>query len=328
MTNQIKFSTTIVPFGNQTCRYVGGGYKSENLTLEEMFLQASKIKDISGVEVVATWNINEGNIDQIKKLSAEYGLQISCVIVDTFSQAKWGKGGFSSQDAKIRKEAIDHVKKYMDISKDVGCNIVDVWFGQDGYDYCFQTDYLKSWNYLEEGLRQCADYRKDVNLAIEYKHKEPRIHCFVSDIGKTINLIKKVNRGNIGIVMDVGHAQLADENPAESIALCKYLDTDLLHLHLNDNYKTWDDDIMFGAYHIQEELELLYWLKRIGYSGWYSFDIFPYRENGLAAVQTSLNWLKDLINAVNSVKDETIEEVLGMHDATESLELIRKMIFK
>lgn len=328
MKQNIKFSTTIVPFGNQTDRYVGGGYKEKNPTIEAMFLEASKIKDIKGVEIVATWNVNENNVSQIKKLKETYGLEISCVIVDTFSQAKWGKGGFTSEDPKTRKEAIEHVKKYMDIAKDVDCNLVDIWFGQDGYDYCFQTDYLKAWNYLEEGLKECADYRKDVNLGIEYKHKEPRTHCFVSTIGKTIGLINKVNRENIGVIMDVGHAQLADENPSESIALCKFFNKKLLHLHLNDNYKSWDDDMMFGSYHIQEELELLYWLKKIGYKDWYSFDIFPYREDGLEAIKASLNWLKELINAVNSVEDKIIEEVLKAHDATKSTNLISRMLFK
>ncbi len=59
MTNKIRFSTTIVPFGNQSDRYVGGGYKTRNLSIEEIFLEVSKAKDITGVELVANWNINE-----------------------------------------------------------------------------------------------------------------------------------------------------------------------------------------------------------------------------------------------------------------------------
>lgn len=328
MTNKIRFSTTIIPFGNQSDRYVGGGYKTRNLSIEEIFLEVSKAKDITGVELVANWNINEKNIEKVKSLLDQYSLEASCVIVDTFGQAKWGKGGFSSTDPKIRKDAVEHVKSYMNIAEELNCNLVDVWFGQDGYDYCFQANYLEAWNYLEDGLRECADYKKNINLAIEYKHKEPRIHCYVSTIGKTVGLIKNVNRDNLGVIVDIGHAQLADENPAESIALCKYFDIKLMHLHFNDNYKSWDDDMMFGSYHIQEELELLYWLKKVGYNGWYSLDIFPYRENGLSAVNTSLGWLKKLIEAVLSVDGNEIEEVIKLNDATKSSDLIRKMIFK
>jgi len=328
MSSDIRFSTTIVPFGNQTDRYVGGGYKDKNRTIEEMLNEVKKIKDITGIELVANWNINENNAEDVKSLLTQYNLKPTCLIVDTFGKAKWGKGGFTSTDSKIRKEALQHVKTFMDISEEIGCDLVDLWFGQDGYDYCFQADYIKAWNYLEEGLKECADYKKKINLAIEYKHKEPRVHCYLATIGKTAALIKKVNKSNLGVIMDIGHSLLADENPAETIALCEFFNIDLLHLHLNDNYKSWDDDMMFGSYHIQEELEALYWLKKIGYKGWYSFDIFPYREDGYSAVNSSLQWLKKLIEAVSSVSDSEIEEVIGLHDATKSTDLIRKMIFK
>ena len=328
MTKEIKFSTVLGTFGNHVDRFVQSGYKGKNFTLEEMFNDANKVEDLSGVELVGTWHINEENIDLVKKFKERYNLEIPCIIVDIFAQAKWGKGSFTSNNPKTRREAIDEVKKYMDISASLNCDLVDVWFGQDGYDYSFQSNFIKAWNYIIDGITECAEYRSDIRIGIEYKPKEPRTHCYIGTIGKTLTLVNKVEKENVGVLVDVGHALYAYENMAETIALCKLFGDKLFHLHLNDNYRYWDDDMLIGSVHLQEYLELLYWLKKIGYKGWYSLDIYPYREGGIESAKESIEWLKVMVNAVNSVEDEEIEKVINKNDAVRSLTLIRKMLFK
>ena len=145
--------------------------------------------------------------------------------------------------------------------------MIDIWPGQDGYDYSLQSDYIRDWEYMIEGISECVDYRKDIKIGIEYKPKEPRTHCYVSTIGKTLSLINRIGKDNIGVVLDVGHALCAYENVAESVALCSLFGNKLFHLHLNDNYRYWDDDMMVGSVHIIEYLELIYWLKKTEYRG-------------------------------------------------------------
>ena len=327
MSKEIKFSTVVGNFGNQPDRFVTSGYK-DNKSLEEMFADASKISELSGLELVGTWNLNEGNVDLVKNLKNKYNFEIPIVVVDIFSQKRWGKGSFASIDPKIRKLAISEVKKYMDISVQLDCHMIDIWPGQDGYDYSFQVDFIKDLNYLIDGIAECADYRNDVKIGIEYKPKEPRTHCYLSSIAKTLYMIDKMGKDNIGVVLDVGHALYAYENMAESVALCNLFGSKLFHLHLNDNYRLWDDDMMVGSVHLQEYLELIYWLKRTDYSGWYSLDIFPYREDGIGSAQESINWVKEMIKAVNSVDNKEIEKIINEGDAVKSLALLRKMIFK
>jgi len=94
----------------------------------------------------------------------------------------------------------------MDIAPKLNCDLLDVWFGQDGYDYSFQSDFIKAWNLIIDGLKECAEYRSDIRLGIEYKPKEPRTHIYIGTIGKTLVLLNKVNKDNVGIIVDVGHA--------------------------------------------------------------------------------------------------------------------------
>lgn len=326
MNKEIKFSSGLHVFGNTMDRFVGGGYKG-NRTLEQMFADAAKVKELSGVELVANWHINENNVEQVKELSKRHNLAITMVVVDIFTQAKWSMGSFAAKDPSIRKQAIEDVKKYLDITEQIGCNLIDLWFGHDGFDYSFQADFIKAWQDIIDGVKECADYRTDMRLGIEYKIKEPRTHIHIGTIGKVLALLSKVKKDNVGIIIDVGHSLCAYENMAETIALCKLFDDKLFHLHLNDNYREWDDDMMVGSVHLQEYLELLYWVKKVGYNGWYSLDIFPYREDGIKSAEESIEWLKAMIKAVDSVDDEEIETVIKSGDAVRALALMRKMLF-
>ena len=326
MESQVKFSTTLGIFGNQGDRWCAA-YKTDK-TVEELFEAASKVKGLEGVELFGTWHINENNVDLIKNLTKKYNFGVSTLIVDLFVNPKYGNGSLASFNPKIRKDAIADIKKYMDIAPKLNCNILDIWLGQDGYDYPFQVDYTKAWEYLIDGFAECADYNKKIKLSMEYKIREPRNHCYLATVGKTLAMLEKLDRDNLGITMDVGHGFFAYENVAESIALCKLYGNRLFHMHFNDNYGFADDDLIVGASHFQDYLEILYWLRKTGYNGWYSLDQFPYRDEGIGAAQESINMLKSLIKVLDNFDGKEIEKVIIEGNAVKSISLIRKMIFK
>ena len=326
MEKNIMFGSCLPPFGDCADRFMLSGYSSLKRTVPEMIRMAAKVEGLSGIELVGTWHITNENIQEVKKIVQDVGLKVSMVIPDLWAQAKWGKGGFTSRDKKIRREAIETVKTSIDWAAELNCHMIDLWFGQDGYDYLFQADYVEAWNQLLEATRQCADYRPEVKVCIEYKIKEPRRHIFIGTIGKTLLLIKEIDRKNVGALVDIGHALAAGENPAESIALLSREKEKLFYLHFNDNYGTWDDDMMVGSVHIMHYLELFYWLKRIGYEGWHTLDIFPYREDGIKAVEESIKWIKGIYELVDKIGDEEIEKTIREGDPTQTSALLRKAL--
>lgn len=326
MKPKLKIATNLATFANQIDRFCTAGYKSDK-SVEEMFNDASKIKDLSGIELVGNYHINENNISLIKKLKSDLNFNIVSILPEIFIDKKWKNGSFSSKDQKIRKMAIEEVKKCIDFANELDCEIVNIWPGQDGFDYSFQTDYLKSWAHIVDGIQECARYRNDIKLSIEYKTKEPRTHCHIGTIGKTLKLIEKIDEKNVGVTVDVGHAFYAYENVAETIALCSFYGNKLFHIHLNDNYGFWDDDLMIGSVHTQEYLEIIYWLKKVDYRGWYSFDTFPSREDGIGATIENIEWFKSMGKAVDSINENEFDRVINSDDAIESLKLLRQMIF-
>ena len=125
---------------------------------------------------------------------------------------------------------------------------------------------------LVEGLAEWADYNPDQKVVVEYKAFEPRTHIMLPTIGHCMTVINEINRPNLGINIDMGHALIMKENLAESIALCcRY--GKLFHTHWNDNWKMFDDDVIVGTVNLWETLEALFWLDEWGYDGWYGPDL-------------------------------------------------------
>ena len=83
---------------------------------------------------------------------------------------------------------------------------------------------------------------------------------------------------------------------------------------------------MVGALHLVEYLELVYWLKRVGYKGWLTLDIFPFREDGTQAVIQSKLWLEGFFRAIERVGTSAFDKVIKEGDACQAAQLVREAI--
>lgn len=294
--------------------------------LEELFERVASIPLIRGVDLVVTDDIVDG-LDRVKACIRKAGLSVASLVVDHFAQAKWGQGTFSSVNQEIREQAIEDTKRAMDLAAELGCGNVTIWAGQDGYDYLFQADYLKERTWFADGVREACRHRSDITVSLEYKAKEPRTHSYVNSVGTTLLMVHEIGEPNCGVTLDFGHALLGYENPAESVALLSKYGNKLMHVHINDNYRYWDDDMVAGSVHTLEYLEFFYWLRRTGYSGWITMDQYPYREDGRDAVAESAEWLNALESLVDRADLQEIEAVLSRKDAIAASRLMRKLVF-
>jgi len=320
-----KYSVILSNVGSCADRYVPQGY-DDPFELSELFARASYIPQVSGVELVGTWHVQENKVKELKKYLDEYQLQLSSIIPDHFGEAKWKYGSFASRDPHIRRQAVEHAKAMMDVAAELGGNLISLWPGQDGYDYVFQNDYIQERNYIEEGIREVCNYRKDIKVGLEYKIKEPRTHSYISTAAITMLLIQEIGAGNCGVTIDFGHAMNAYENPAETVALLKKYGDKLFHVHMNDNYRHWDDDMMVGSVHTVETLEFFYWLKRTGYNGWLSIDQYPYREDGLEAVQEGVNAMEDFVELVDRLPADEVEALIQSGNTVQTRAFLRKLL--
>ena len=323
MTKKLRFSANINTFNACADRYVLSGY-GERLSTDELIDAATRVEGLNGVELVGMWHVNDDNLQQVQQRIKDAGFEVTCITPDIWASAKWGWGSFASNDPQIRRDAVHQVKKSMEWARQMECKVVDLWFGQDGFDYPFQSDFLAAWDRIIECTAECAEHEPDVNLVIEYKPKEPRTHCHIGTVGKTMLLLDKVNKPNVGAMIDWGHTMMAYESPAESAALLQHFGNKLFYMHFNDNWRLWDDDMTAGSVHIIEMLELLYWLDHVGYSGWYALDIFPYREDGVRAATESIRWLKGLHSLLDKIGRDRVSAVIASGDAMNATAMLRE----
>ncbi len=323
MIGEHLFGSCMPPFTGCADRYCLSGYGGGATTIEEILNLAVQVEGLDGLELVGNWHVNDGNIRDVAGMFKDRGLQICMLVPDLWTQAKWGKGSLAAPDAETRRAAVDEVRKTLDWGAELGCPYVDVWPGQDGFDYSFQTDYVEAWKWLREGLEACATHNPDVRMLVEYKLKEPRTHCFVSSAAKALLLLEGIDE--VGVLLDVGHSMAAGENVAEAAALLS-THGKLDYVHLNDNYRSWDDDMMVGSVHIVEYLELVYWLKRLGYAGWLTLDIFPYREDGVRAAIECRRWMEAFFQAIDRLGMGEFEGIIRSADACNASVLVRRAL--
>lgn len=319
-----KYSVFLGNVGSCSDRYCGA-YDAP-FTVAELFERCKSIALLGGVDLVLTPELL-GAMDTARECLAATGLKVVSVAVDHFTQAKWRQGTFSSVDPVVRRQAVEATKDAMDLAASLDCELVTIWPGQDGYDYLFQADYLQERTWFAEGVREACQHRRDIRVSLEYKSKEPRTHSYLSSAATALLTLDEIAAPNCGVALDYGHALLGYENPAESVALLKKHGDKLFHVHINDNFRHWDDDMIVGSVHTLECLEFLYWLRRTGYDGWMTIDQFPYREDGRDAVAESAAWLDCLEAVVDRADMAEIAATLRKKDAVAASRLMRELLF-
>jgi len=321
-----KYAAGTAVFSKCPDRFVPVGYH-ESLDIKGILKIMSGIDKLKGVELGWPGDFPDGDGSKMKKLVDESGLEIAIVEIDTSTNPKYKFGMLTDPDASVRKECMEYMKRGVNEIIATGCNKINLWLGQEGYDYPLQVDYWLNWNNLKEGISELAAGFPGVRFCLEPKIKEPRTHCHVATVGKALLLAIESKLDNVGVNIDTGHALAAYENMAESIVLLA-MHGKLFHLHVNDNFRYWDDDMAVGSVNLWENLELFYWLDEIGYEGWLSLDVFPYRESWEQICIQSIENMELFAEIISKINKARIKEIIVKNDSMKMVEFLRENVLK
>ncbi len=311
-------STSPAPFTPCADRLAPRGYR-EPMGLERQLECARAIAGLAGVSVV--WPDQFEDPSVVRPLLEGAGLAASTVEIALHADRRWRLGTFTCPDAGLRREAIDQWKRGIDVAAELGAADALVWPGTDGFDYPFQADYRRNWDLLVEGLREVGGHRADVRLAVEYKPREARAHLHLCSAGVLLSMLQEIDLPNVGATLDLGHSLMAGENPAEAAALLARAGK-LFQVHLDDNYRDWDHDLLPGSVNFWETLELFYWVERSGYRGWYLLDLFPSREDGSRALQEGVDRAAWFIDRARALEQAGLARALERADTLAAQRLV------
>ena len=242
------------------------------------------------------------------------------VVASEHVEVETGKGADALDLRPQLRLALDSARK-------LKCPLINLWPGQDGYDYIFQSDYRAERRWTIEAVKTAATAYPDIRFSLEYKPKEPRTHSTWARAADTLLVARETGLPNVGVTIDTGHSLSGGENMAEAAVILSDYGRKLFHLHFNDNYRSWDDDMIVGSVHFAEFVELLFWLREVGYDGWYSMDQYPYREDGQAAIRSSVEFLRGLETMLDGSMDE-LRGIIASGDPIKYTAWIRSKLFR
>jgi xylose isomerase len=274
-------------------------------TIQEKFALMGQLQDVDGVELKYPYELED--VALVKRLLAQYELQVAAINVDTKDISRFLHGALSASSAEARQFAVQRLCEGMDIAAELGAEIVTTCPLSDGYDYPFQVDYATAWGHFIDSVRAVAAHREDVKLVLEYQPHEPYAKILLNNVGKMLYVCAEVGAPNVGANLDIGHSFAARESPAEAAALLAGKNR-LFYIHTNDNPGEGGDwDMISGAVHLWEWLELLYTLEQVGYDGWLGADIAPKRLNPVDAYQTNVRMVQRMTTLLDRIDPAKIK---------------------
>jgi len=254
--------------------------------LAQRLALAAQIEGAKGVEAVYPFDFQGMTPESFKTLLSQNHLEISSVNVNLKAESKFHLGALTANDPAVRNEAVTYLKAGIDWATALGNNLVTVCPLADGHDYPFEIDYSQAWRWMVDCLGEAAAYNPQVRLSVEYKQSEPRARVIVPNAGTVLLLCTQIGLENIGVTVDTGHALYAGETPAQVISLAA--DAGRLFLvHINDNYRNWDWDLIPGSVNFWDWLETIFVLDQVGYHGWLVSDVFPARTDPVETLSAS-----------------------------------------
>jgi xylose isomerase len=324
---ELRFSTGIWVFGPGVERFAPAGYKPAK-DIVKLIEEASTVAGLLGLEFHYPTEVNEGNVRVVKDALSTTKLKAVAIAPVLSQEAQWARGALSALDEDTRRRAVERCKKATDIARELGAEILIIWPGREGFDFPFTTDYQKLWNNYVNSIKEVSEYAHDLKVAIEYKPEDPSSYLIHGSAGRVLATILELRQygvRNVGINVEFAHAKLAREWVPETIVLISRYNA-LYHLHLNDIFTHVDLDLFPASVNLLEYLELLYWLNKVGYSGWLGLDLFPRYLNAAEMVQQSIENIKTLYAKLEKVGWSKIEEVIKKNSPIEAQKLIRELI--
>jgi xylose isomerase len=288
----------------------------EPRTILEILDMAGRTEDCEGVELRYPGDLADPKA--VKAALERNHLGIAAINFASVRPDRWLRGAWSSTNPAERRAAVDDFKRCIDLAREIGAPRITNCPLNDGIDYAFELDFVRAYDQAAECYAEIADHDPSFPICIEYKISEPRVRSLLGNAGETAAFCQIVNRDNLGVTLDVGHALIANENASQSAALLAKARR-LFYVHLNDNDGRADWDLLPGAVHPWELVEFLWTLGRLGYDDWMTFDIVPKEAEPVEFFATAARLTRKYEALVRRIDAPRMEALLAAKNPSRTL---------
>ena len=190
LNDKIKISLQCVSFANTLMNGKMSILEFPRVVREDFNIQGAEYWNIPMIQK----RRDSKFIKELNKKTSDYGLENTLMLVDLFDLKTRESKSICDKDPKIRNEAIEEHKEWIDVAKSIGCSSIRVNLWSKG----MSAEEVK--NISEEGLGKLLEYSSTLDMSIVIENHGG----FTSDGAWLVDLMKSINHPNLGTLPDFG----------------------------------------------------------------------------------------------------------------------------
>ena len=197
--------------------------------IEQLCEQAKKI-GYDGLEIQLA-NPLQYDWKHIKEVCGAYGLDLI-----TFATGReLGENGLCllSDDASVRRAAIDRLKEHIDCAQVAGCQVIVGSMRKHVPDWSQSDKYL---GYHRDAIMELADYAKDKGVRIWVENILSYISNFLNTMRQVQDFVASLPCDNVGVHLDTYSMNMEDNDIPGSYRYCA---KNLEYVHFSDTARLY-----------------------------------------------------------------------------------------
>jgi xylose isomerase len=260
-------------------------------------------------------------VREFKAALASSGMRVPMATTNLFTDPVFRDGAFTSNDARVRRFALQKAMAAIDLGVELGAETYVFWGGREGVETNAAKDPRTALVWFRDALNFLCDYVRsqqyNLKFALEAKPNEPRGDIFLPTTGHMLAFIYTLDHPDmVGLNPEVAHEQMAGLDFSHGVAQALEAGK-LFHIDLNGQKPgRFDQDLRFGSEDLKGAFFLVKLLEDARWPGMRHFDSHAYRtedEQGVwdfaAGSMRTYLILRDKVERFN--RDAEIQQLLG-----------------
>ncbi|GAC1690516.1 MAG: xylose isomerase [Gemmatimonadaceae bacterium] len=228
-------------------------------------------------------------VREFKAALAESGMKVPMATTNLFGDPVFRDGAFTSNDAAVRRYALQKTMRAIDLGVELGAETYVFWGGREGVETNAAKDPQEALKWFRDAIdflcESAVTQKYALRFALEPKPNEPRGDMFLPTIGHMLAFIYTLHRPEmVGLNPELAHDTMAGLDFSHGVA--QALDAGkLFHIDLNGQKPgRFDQDLRFGSDDIKGAFFLVKLLEDARWPGMRHFDSHAYRTEDEAGV--------------------------------------------
>ncbi len=278
---KIAFSTNAYlryPFDEAAARIAGLGYAGLELLADVPHAWPAGLLDVQKREILAAMERTGLAFSNINAFMMN--------AVNDYRQPYWYPS-FIEPDESYRRVRIDHTRRALSLCAELGAPHITT---EPGGPLAPGQSRQEAIDLFVEVLKPLAEHAEKLGVLLLI---EPEPGLLLETTDQYLEVAEKVGAPSIGLNFDVGHAYCVQEDLPRAI---EKLAPQIRHYHFEDIAATRVHHHLVPGAGAIDFGEVVTAIRRTGYDGWLTVELYPYLDDPDAAARTALEVLRPLIS--------------------------------